>query len=272
MPDAKADMPISTLVVDDEELARSLLRTLIRRDADLLLVGEFADGAAAIEAIREKKPDLVFLDIQMPVLDGIAVAEKLAALEHVPYVIFVTAYDDYAIRAFELNALDYLVKPLQKARFRTTVERAKLAIRNREMLRLTERLLQLGAARSGTSAPPRGEQEITVRSGDRIVQLTTSDISWIEAANQYVHIHANGKTFTVSESLSRYAKRIHDPRFFRVHRSALVNGSAIDRVSKQRNGTHRIRLRDGAELTVARSRASMIPDLLRVARQAASGV
>jgi len=99
-------VPVSTLVVDDEELARNLVSSLVRRDPDLLLVGECSDGGAALAAIAEKRPDLVFLDIQMPVLDGLAVAEKLARLEHVPYVIFVTAYDDYAIAAFELNALD----------------------------------------------------------------------------------------------------------------------------------------------------------------------
>ena len=259
-------VPISTLVVDDEPLARSLVSALVRRDPDLLLTGECGDGAAALDEIATKRPDLIFLDIHMPVLDGLAVAEKLAALDHVPYVIFVTAFDDHAIRAFELNALDYLVKPLEKERFRSAVERAKSAIRNREMLSLTERLLALSRAPHATPRRPDGEQELLVRSGESLAQITTSDIIWVEAANQYVQVHTASRSYTVSESLSQYSKRISDPRFFRIHRSALVNVAAVTGVAKKRNGTHRLTLKNGDSLTVARSRAAMVPNILRAAR------
>lgn len=260
------DVPIPTLVVDDEPLARNLVSALVRREPDLALAGECGDGASALDAIATLEPDLVFLDIHMPVLDGLAVVERLATLDHVPYVIFVTAFDDHAIRAFELNALDYLVKPLEKERFRSAVDRAKTAIRNREMLSLTERLLALGRHVSDSRKRPDGEHELMVRSGDTLAQITTGDILWVEAANQYVQIHTAAKSYTVSESLSRYAKRIRDPRFFRIHRSALVNVAAVTRVTKKSNGTHRLRLSNGDSLTVARSRASMIPSILRAAR------
>jgi two-component system LytT family response regulator len=265
MPAAKSAVPISTLIVDDEELARNLLGTLVRRHPDLILTGECADGAAALETASSKHPDLVFLDIHMPVLNGMAVAEKLAAFDPAPYIIFVTAFDDYAIRAFELNALDYLVKPLEKERFRAAIERATTAIRNKEMLSLTERLLQLGRTNRGHTLAE-NDHELMIRSGDSIVQLRTSDIVWIEAANQYVHIHTAARTFTASESLSQYSKRINDPWFFRIHRSAIVNGRAIAAVAKKRNGTHVLKLRTGHSLVVARSRASMIPSILRAAR------
>lgn len=273
MPVANPEFPVTTLIVDDEELARSLIGALVRKDPDLMLVDECGDGATALEVIETKRPDLVFLDIQMPLMNGLAVAERLAGLGHVPYVIFVTAFDDFAVKAFELNALDYLVKPLEKNRFRSAVDRAKQAIRNGEMLAITRRLLQLSRPGNGRS-PTRGfdEQELTVRNGDSIVQLTTSDVAWIEAANQYVHIHAGARTYTVSESLSQYAKRISDARFFRIHRSALVNASEVASVTKQRNGTHLLKLRNGEKLVVARSKASIVPDILRVARLASTVV
>jgi DNA-binding LytR/AlgR family response regulator len=266
-----AALPISTLVVDDEALARSLLATLVKRDAGLRLVGCCRDGAEALEQIATSEPDLVFLDIHMPVIDGLTVARRLATLEHVPYVIFVTAFDEHAIEAFELNALDYLVKPLQKARFNAAVERAKSAIRNRELLGLTERLLALGRDRQPHSGEPTPtETELTVRCGDSLVQLTSADIIWIEAANQYVLIHTATNTYTVSETLAAYSKRVADARFFRVHRSALVNGTAVVDVAKRKNGTHRLRLRNGDTLTVARSRAALVPGILRSARLAAA--
>ncbi len=267
-----SEVPISALVVDDEELARNLISALIRRDPDLLLVGECSNGPDALETVATRRPDLIFLDIHMPVMSGIAVAERLRTADHVPYVIFVTAFDEHAIKAFELNALDYLVKPLQKGRFRLTVDRAKTAIRNRETLALTRRLLKLSRTGSRASRDRRGDQELTVRNGDSIVQLTTNDIVWIEAANQYVRIHTKSRIFTVCESLSRYSKRISDPEFFRIHRSALVNGRAVERVTKQRNGTHLLKTRNGKTLVLARSRSSMVPDILRAARLASSNV
>lgn len=264
---------VSTLVVDDEELARNLVSSLVRRDRELVLVGECEDGASALNVIMEKRPDLVFLDIQMPVMNGLALAERLASVNHTPYVIFITAFDEHAVKAFELHALDYLVKPIEKDRFRAAVDRAKSAIRNGEILALTQRLLKLRQASiKGAPATDPSEQELTVRNGDVIVQLSTNDIVWIEAANQYVHIHTRDRTYTVSESLSQYSKRISDQRFFRIHRSALVNGSAVNSVSRQRNGTHLLQLRNGESLVVARSRSAIIPSILRAARQASAGV
>ena len=258
------ECPVSTIVVDDESLARSLLATFVRRDPDLLLIGECADGQSAYEEIERTKPDLVFLDVQMPGIDGVSLARKLSGLPHVPYFIFVTAYDQYAVEAFEVQALDYLVKPLQKARFFAAVERAKQAIRSGEMLQLTKRLIELGEGAGASSTPP--QAELLVRSGDRVERLVEDDILWVDAANQYAEIHTAERTYVVSETLGNYARRLDPARFFRVHRSTLVNGSVVSEVTRRRNGTHLLTLQNGREVVVARSKSAMIPDILRAAR------
>ncbi len=269
MPSANTGFAISTLIVDDEELARRLIGSLVQADEDLVLVGECGDGATALDLIAEKQPDLVFLDVQMPPPDGLGVASALARVEHPPYVIFVTAYEQFAVKAFELNALDYLMKPIEKARFHASVARAKTAIRNGEVLALTRRLLALGeSSRHRVPSDAGDAHELTVKHGESIVQLTTSDVLWVEAASQYVYIHTASGTYTASESLSQYAKRIRDPRFFRIHRSALVNAAIIDDVARKPNGTHTLRLSSGQTLVVARSRAAIIPAILRAARMA----
>ncbi|MBT8079467.1 MAG: LytTR family DNA-binding domain-containing protein [Gammaproteobacteria bacterium] len=266
-----AVVPLSALIVDDEALARDLLVSLVHRTPGLTLAAQCANGGEALRAVRAKNPDLVFLDIHMPVMDGITVAEKLAQSADPPYIVFVTAYDEFAIKAFELNALDYLVKPIEKKRFAAAAARAADAVRSSELLSLTQRLLQFSReARSGQATRQMTGKELTVRSGDALEQLTTDDILWVEAANQYAHIHTANKTYTVSESLSQYARRFDDPFFYRIHRSTLVNGSAIVRVRKMRNGTHLVRLVNGDELVVARSRASLVPSILRAARLAAA--
>ncbi len=266
---ANAEFSISTLIVDDEVLARRLIGSLIQSDADLVLVGECGDGAAALDLIAAQKPDLVFLDVQMPALDGLRVASRLAAFEAPPYVIFVTAFEQFAVKAFELNALDYLMKPIEKGRFHAAVARAKTAIHNGEVLALTQRLLALGASEHRQVSPgPADGHELTVKHGESIVQLSTGDVVWVEAANQYAYIHTPTATYTVSESLSQYAKRIRDERFFRIHRSALVNAGLVDDVARKPNGTHSLRMSTGDTLVVARSRSAIIPGILRVARRA----
>lgn len=268
MPLAPNNIPISAIVVDDEALARSLIRKLVTSDPELMLVGEYDNGAEALEAIDLQSPQLVFLDVQMPVMDGVTLARKLSALERPPYVVFVTAFDKFATDAFDLCALDYLVKPVQKSRFAETLLRAKKAIRREEMVNLTERLLAFGRSRTEEMTETVADAELCVRSGNTLVHLVTGDIVWLEAASQYVHLHTDDRTYTVSETLSAYADRINDPAFFRVHRSAVVNAQAIIRVCKRRNGTHSLELRNGHQVSVARSRAAMVPDLLRAARQA----
>jgi len=264
-------IPVSTLIVDDEVLARNLLAALVRKDPELLLAGECADGQAALEAVRERKPDIVFLDVSMPGPDGTAIAGELARLAEPPYVIFVTAHAEHAVQAFELGAVDYLVKPLRKARFQAAVERAKQAVRNDEMVALTERLVTLSR---GARAAKQGEPdriELNIRVGNSLVQLSGDDVVWLEAANQYVEIHTDSRSYTVSESLGRYAEHLGDGRFFRIHRSAVVNASAVHKVSRRRNGTHVLTLRNGNELVVARSRASLVPEIMRVARRESAG-
>jgi two-component system LytT family response regulator len=263
----RGDTPISTLVVDDEELARELIKSLVRKDPDLLLAGECADGVSALRTITAEHPDLVFLDIRMPGIDGVAVAERLQDVDPQPYVIFTTAFDEYAIRAFELDVLDYLVKPISKPRFRESVRRAKSAIRSNEIVSLSERLIALNRARARTATRSNGEVTIVVRKGDNVVELSSREIVWLEAANQYVHIHTTAGNYTVSESLGTYAKKLPDRGFVRIHRSAVVNCERILSIRRNRNGTHELELTSGDRLTLSRSRTSLLPVLLKHARE-----
>ena len=256
--------PIRTLIVDDEKLARSLLSALVTRDPELELIDECSNGAAALNSIQCLAPDLVLLDIQMPVLDGIKVAERLASIGKVPYLIFVTAYDEYAIRAFELNVLDYLVKPIEKQRFTLSIERAKHAIRQSELCNLTQRILALGQCYSARSEVKEAPQSVIIRHGDNLVDIPHKQIVWLEAANQYVNIHADDGVYMVTDNLGGFSRRLADPNFVRIHRSAVVNGERVRSVRKRANGTHVIVLDSGHKLSLARARKDLVPVLLRL--------
>lgn len=269
---AAAPAVITTLIVDDERLARSLIRSLVERDPTLEVLGECGDGEAALTAIRHLRPDLVFLDVQMPLLDGVQVIRRLAAADHQPYVIFLTAFDDYAIDAFEYNALDYLVKPIRKARFRQSVERARAALRRREMCQLTERMLSLaGDGRvNGPTTPEKTPpaEDLLVWKGTQAVNIACRDIIWVEAANQYVRIHLAEQEYIVAESLGSFYKKLQRPQFQRIHRSAVINTLYLDQVSRRPNGTHELLMQGGVRLSLARSRRNLVPQLLRSSRRA----
>ena len=255
----------SIAVVDDERLARSLLASLIRRDPELVLLGEYEDGADALSAMRNSPPDIVLVDIQMSVLDGITLAGKLQQLQTPPYIIFVTAYDRYATKAFDLNALDYLVKPVEKARFRTAIDRAKQAIRLQQTHTLTEKIVELAEQLDGRAQNATTDNRIIVRKGDELVSLSADRIAWVEAANQYVCIHADKGEFMMSGSLSSFEDKLSDCDFLRIHRSTLVNTAHVRAVSRAGNGTHEVSMSDGSRLTVARSKTKLIAELLRCA-------
>ena len=227
--------PLRVLVVDDEPLARGGVAALVAQDSDLTVVGECGDGASAVEAIRRLHPDLVLLDIQMPELDGLEVLRRLEPGER-PAVIFITAYDEFAVSAFDVHAVDYLVKPFDDARFVEAVARAKAAIRG---------------------PLPRAEawlSRILVKTGSRVVLVRVADIDWIEAADYCVKLHVQGRVHVVRESLQTLESKLDPERFFRIHRSGIVN---LDRVTELRpviKGEHLVTLRDGSRLKLSRGR------------------
>ena len=259
--------PMRTLVVDDEALARETLRRLLADDAEIDVVGDCAGGEEAARRIRESAPDIVFLDVQMPEVDGFEVLRR-ARPARVPAVVFVTAYDAYALRAFEVEALDYLLKPFDDERFYRTLERAKARVREQRVHRLTSRLVQeLGAAPPMVEpAGPRFPERIGVKVEGRILFVRLDEVDWIEAADYCVRIHTGGRFYLLREPLRDLEARLDPARFFRVHRSALVNLARIRELQPHFHGEYVVLMQDGARLRLSRGRRDALHRLLGMER------
>jgi two-component system LytT family response regulator len=229
----KRSPSIQALVVDDESLARSNLTVLLRRDPDIGSVTECSSGFDAIEEIRKSKPDLVFLDVQMPECGGFDVLEFLGS-DLPPTIIFVTAYDEYALRAFEAGALDYLLKPFDDARFGRALSRAKEKLAH-------YRLPQ-----------PRAAERLVVRSQGQVLFLSVADIDWIEAAGYYACLHVGSDTHILRRSLSELEQDLGDEKFFRIHRSIVVNLERIRGLELQPGGEYEVLLRSKVRLRLSR--------------------
>jgi two-component system LytT family response regulator len=246
---------LRVLVVDDEPLARSGVAELAARDPELVVVGECGDGAGALEAIRAHHPDLVLLDVQLPELDGFELLRRLGPEER-PAVVFITAYDHFAVRAFEVHAVDYLVKPFDDARFADAITRAKAAIRSRRVGSADERLSGLLERLAGGTPAEEWLSRIAVRTGGRVVPVRVEEIDWIEAADYCVKLHVQDRVHVIRESLNALESRLDPRRFFRIHRSAIVN---LDRVLELSDV---VVLRSGARLKLSRSRRSALESRL----------
>jgi DNA-binding LytR/AlgR family response regulator len=242
--------PIRVVIVDDEELARTRIRGLLADFDDLECVGEAENGLEAVERIRELGPDLVFLDIQMPGMDGF---EVLAALDDVPLVIFATAYDEYALKAFEVNSIDYLLKPIEKERLASAVERAReLLAGGRELGREIERIA--GLVRS------RGVERLPVQKGRKIVLVDHADIVWIEASGGLVFVHTADQRLLANMTMAELEARLDPASFFRTHRSFIVNLNHVVEIVPWFGGKYKIVVDDAArsELVLSRARAKAL--------------
>jgi two-component system LytT family response regulator len=248
---APAAAPIRTLLVDDEPLALRKLRRLLASERDLQVVGECGDGRDASEAIRRQAPELVFLDIQIPELDGFQVLESLRR-DELPVIIFVTAYDQHALRAFDAHALDYLLKPVARERFQESLDRARQRVRERRVAGVVdERLLSLRAEYK-TIDRAASLTRIAVRNDGRAFFVRTEDVDWIEAADNYVRVHVGATSHLVRETLRALEAKLDARSFLRVHRSAIVNVDAIRELQPWFHGDHIVILRSGARLTCSR--------------------
>jgi len=255
--------PIRTAIADDEPMARDTLRRLLEADPDVELVAEAANGDEAVALVRAERPDLLLLDVQMPGRDGFGVLAELGE-DDAPRVVFVTAYDRYALRAFEVHAIDYLLKPFDDERFRQALSRAKEALaldRTSGMgARVADLLVARAAELSGETAleaTAKPLERLSIHHEGRLELVDVAAIDWIEAADQYVQVHAGGRGHLMRESMARLEKRLPD-RFVRVHRSAIV---ALDRVRSFRSsgsGTGELELADGTRVPVSRARASRV--------------
>lgn len=242
-------MSIATLIVDDEAPGRAVLRNYIANHDDLELVGEAGNGAAAVEMIEKLKPGLVFLDVQMPDLDGFGVIEKIGP-RLMPPTIFVTAHDQYALRAFDAQAIDYLLKPFDKVRFERALEHARESIAAKQQTQIGAQLMAL--VQSTKSNPPATERFV-VKSGGKITFLSLDEIDWVEASGNCVRIHVGSQAHQLRESISRIAERLDPARFVRVHRSVIVNFTKIRELQACNSGEYIVVLRSGKELPCSRS-------------------
>jgi two-component system LytT family response regulator len=238
---------LRVLIVDDERLARDKLRRFLSEAEAVRVIGEAANGPDAIERIEAEHPDLVFLDIQMPGMDGFAVVEELQD-EALPAVVFVTAHDEYAIRAFEVEAIDYLLKPFDRLRLRQTLDRVRRR-RKREPGEIVEKLRRLLAAGAD---PRRPLHRIAIRSGGRIQSVRVEDVSWFEAADNYLKIHTGKAIHLVRETLSALERRLDPEVFIRAHRSAIVKIESIREVESLFHGDYEVVLRTGERIPVGR--------------------
>ncbi|RMD86596.1 MAG: DNA-binding response regulator [Alphaproteobacteria bacterium] len=265
-------MSIRTLLVDDEPLALRGLEIRLSAIDDVEIVGTAANGREAIRAIRELRPDLVLLDIQMPGLDGFAVVRALLGTEELPLFIFVTAFDRYAIEAFEAHALDYLLKPVEEARLQHTVHLARERLAAKRALEQNARLKALLA---GLDPPSRDalaaaledevasdtspyERQLRIRDRGRIVIVDVRDIDYIDAAGDYMCVHVGDETHVLRETMKALEQRLDPARFQRIHRSAIVNLERVAEVRPHANGECFLTLRSGQELKVSRSYKSVV--------------
>lgn len=243
------------LIVDDEPPARRKLRRFLEADPDVEVAGEVGNGADAVRAIEANHPDLVFLDVQMPALDGFGVMEALD-VEPLPLIIFVTAYDEYAIKAFEVEALDYLLKPFDEERFRQALDRAKRYLRDGRADELGTRLRHLlGEIRKEL----RYISRIMVTSGSRIFYVNTSEILWIEGAANYVKLHVGNDVHLVRETLDGMLGQLDPGTFVRVHRSHVVNLDYVHELYHWSHGDYVIVLKDGTEVKLSRRYRDQVP-------------
>ena len=241
-------MSIRALVVDDEPLARRTIRRFVGKNTGVEIVGECGDGESAVQAIQDSKPDLVFLDIQMPEMDGFQVLSKIGA-DQMPVTIFVTAYDRFALRAFDANAIDYLLKPVAKARLERALARAKQRIAEKvdcdEVQRIISALEQLAAAKQ---YPDR----LAIPKDGRITFVATNDIDWIGAEGNYVRLHVGNREHEFRETLTELGEKLNPAEFLRIHRSTIVNIERIKEIQAWFHGHHRVLLENGTELRMSR--------------------
>jgi len=255
-----ATRKLTVVVADDEPLARERVLSLLAAEPDMEVVAQCRDGEEAVRAISERRPDLVLLDIQMPRMDGFDVIGAIGA-DRMPALIFVTAFDTHAIRAFEVRALDYLLKPFDRERFSSALRRARTQIDAQADGDLGRRLAAL--MRDLKRETPRSDR-LVVKSGGRLFFLRADEIDWIEAAGNYVRLHVGTQAHLLRETMNAIESRLDPERFFRIHRSRIVNVERIQEMQPWLNGEYSIVLRTGARLTISRGYREKLQEKLRI--------
>lgn len=246
------------VIVDDEPLARDLLRDMLSAYDDVQVLGEFADGRAALRSIKKLGPDVVFLDVQMPKMDGFDLVQEMDPAS-MPEIVFVTAYDRYALRAFEVHALDYLLKPFDEERLDRALRRAREHLRKPER---TQDLSRILALLEDLGASDRYPDRIAIRRSDRTILQPVAEIEWLEADGKHVKIHVGERTYSIREAMSRLEKLLDPRRFLRVSRAAIVNVDRIREVQPWFHGDHVVVLKNGDQVTTTRTYRAAVNRLL----------
>jgi two-component system LytT family response regulator len=244
------------LIVDDELIARRRVRRLLTVEKEIAIVGECGDGGSAVKMITDLEPDIAFIDVQMPELDGFDVVESVPP-DKLPAIVFVTAFDRYALRAFEVHAIDYLLKPFTNERFRTALTRA------RERVAAHDRRASVGALVDHLRMTRRHPARVAVRVGERSIVINWRDVDWIEAADNYVRLHVGAKDFLLRETISAIEAQLDPDRFARVHRSAIVQIDRIAEFQPSGHGDVDLVLRNSVRLTLTRTWRDRVERLFR---------
>jgi two-component system LytT family response regulator len=252
------------LVVDDEPIARRGIRRLLQTAADIEIVGEAGNGQEAIAAVEKQKPDLIFLDIQMPLLDGFSVIEKIG-LANLPEIVFVTAFDEHAIRAFEINALDYLLKPIDPERFQKCLERVRVRLKNSNEEKLAEKLSSLlqSLERVESKAEKTFLERLVVKDAGRIFFVGADEITWIASEGNYVKIHTKSKSHLLRETMDGLENKLDPREFLRLRRAMIVRIEQIKELHPLFNGEFAVILKDGTKLTSSRRYRQNLNSLLK---------
>lgn len=261
----KAKKRIKTLIVDDEPLARQNIHLLLKKDPEIEMIGECGSGAEALKIIKERSPDLMFLDIQMPEVSGFDVLEKLNGV-NIPVVVFVTAFDQYALKAFEVHAIDYLLKPFNDERFEKALKHAKAQVESMESNKFSQKLFSLledhGIDRAAKTAAAKFLKRVMVKSAGRVIFLSVDDIEWISAEDYYVKLHTGKKSYLLRETMNDLEAQLDPDKFIRIHRSTIVGIERIKELHPHFNGDYMVVLNDGTELKLSRSRREQVQMIL----------
>ena len=266
---------IRALVVDDELLAHKALRAMLKDDSEIEIIAECRNGREAVRIIREQSPDLVFLDIQMPEMDGFQVIEEIG-VKSMPVTVFVTAYDKHALRAFEAHALDYLLKPFDHDRFNTALLRAKTFVRQQKLGEINESLFAVlkdlkpasneSPLKTDKTAQKEPIDRVAIKASGRVYFLKVEEIDWVESAGDYLTLHAGTKTHLIRETMEKFHAKLDPRRFMRIHRSTIVNIERIKDIQPFFKGDYVITLTSGKRLKSSRSYRRELQTLLDEAR------
>jgi two-component system LytT family response regulator len=247
-------MPVRTIIVDDEELARERLRSLLGKEKEIEIIGEVGDGKSAVALIDKEKPDLVFLDVQMPELDGFEVLQNLS---HQPNVVFVTAHDKFALKAFDVHAVDYLLKPFDKERFQTALKRVLEKVRSKAL-----EAEKISAVLNEVKPPSKPVERLMVKTEGRVLLIKTEDLDWVEAADNYVNLHVGNEAHLMRETMSSLEGKLPPEKFMRISRSSIVNLERIKELQPMFHGEYVVILKNGTKLTLSRTYREKLDQLM----------